>query len=50
MFENLLKDFRAEPAYGSNVSSNCALSSYLKTPCYPKLWHLFFHSLELPLL
>jgi len=50
MFENFPKDFKVEPAYGSNVSSNCALSSYLKNPCYPKLWYLLFHSLELPLL
>jgi len=50
MFENLPKDVRAEPAYESNISSNCALSSYLKNPCYAKLWYLFFHSLELPLL
>ena len=30
MFENLPKNFRVEPVYGSNVGSNCAPSSYLK--------------------
>jgi len=36
MFENLAKDFRVEPAYESNISSNCALSSYLKKPLLPE--------------
>jgi len=36
MFENIPKDFRVEPAYGSNVGSNRAPSSYLKKPLLPE--------------
>ena len=41
MFENLLKEFRVEPAYGSNVGTYklelCTIILSEKTTCYPKL-------------
>ena len=48
MFENLLKEFRVEPAYGSNVG---AVHRHIirETTCCPRLCYQFFDSFELPL-
>jgi len=52
MFENLLNNFRVEPAYGKNRSTYklklCAPILFKKTPCHLKLWYLLHHSLGLP--